>query len=203
MVEKKLVVAQKLSCIPPKNWLPNFWLPTWTIKRFQSPIVAIEFFQLLTMVIESCGNRIWFQSPILWWPKLFSIAMHKRGECIEKLPCVNPYRRDGYFKTNADVTFDANWLCHIHFDNPAYFEYNLWKTLLILAWWKLKIAQFWKTIFVITFFDHCSVFSSWIWRRIWSRKRSRNGKHKSNGDQKLAKTIVSNYISIEWRSEIK
>ncbi len=40
-----------------------------------------------------------------------------------------------------------------------YFEYNLWKPLLILAWWKLKVGQFQKTIFMITFFGHSNVFS--------------------------------------------
>jgi len=34
-----------------------------------------------------------------------------------------------------------------------YFEYNLWKHLLILAWSKLKVSQSWNIIFVTIFFD--------------------------------------------------
>jgi hypothetical protein len=32
-MEKKLVVAQKLLGITQKIWLPNFWWPTWIMKK--------------------------------------------------------------------------------------------------------------------------------------------------------------------------
>jgi hypothetical protein len=57
--------------------------------------------------------------------------------------------------------FKSNFFQQLHYlaIELPYFEYNLWKPLLILAWWKLKVAQFQKTIFVTTFFDHHNVLS--------------------------------------------
>ncbi len=43
-----------------------------------------------------------------------------------------------------------------------YFEYNLWKLILMLAWWKLKVTQFWKTIVVRTCFGHHNVLSPFV-----------------------------------------
>jgi hypothetical protein len=40
-----------------------------------------------------------------------------------------------------------------------YFGCNLSNFILILVWWKLKITQFKKTVFVTTFFDHHSLLS--------------------------------------------
>jgi hypothetical protein len=48
--------------------------------------------------------------------------------------------------------FSLFWQLHYLAIELLYFEYNLWKALSILAWWKLKVAQFWKKNLWLHFF---------------------------------------------------
>ncbi len=54
------------------------------------------------------------------------------------------------------------WQLHYLVVELPYFEYNLWKPLLILVWWKLKITQFLKTIVVRTCFGHHNTLSPFV-----------------------------------------
>jgi hypothetical protein len=72
-----------------------------------------------------------------------------------------------------------------------YFEYNLWKTLLIWAWWKLKVAQFWKTIFMTTFFDHLNMFSP---SKQWSNSKLNNTFSPLMLDQKSICTLPTKHL---------
>jgi hypothetical protein len=59
-----------------------------------------------------------------------------------------------FYSFNINQKSNFLWQLHYFTIEWPYFECNLWKPLLILVWWKLKVAQFWKTIFVTTFFGH-------------------------------------------------
>jgi hypothetical protein len=49
-----------------------------------------------------------------------------------------------YFLTYISKKCSFFWQLHYLVTELLYFEYNLWKPLLILVWWKLQVAQFWK-----------------------------------------------------------
>jgi hypothetical protein len=65
----------------------------------------------------------------------------------------------------------------------SYFEHNWWKHLLMLAWSKLKISQFWNTIFWTIFFDpECAFTLAYItikstnhfWTLMSTKQHTRN-----------------------------
>ncbi len=63
--------------------------------------------------------------------------------------CTLQYIMTIFFSTNIFLNHlilikKCSFLWQLHY--LALFEYNLWNPLLILAWWKLKVAQFWKIV---------------------------------------------------------
>jgi len=85
------------------------------------------------------------------------------------------------------------WQLHYLATELPYFEYNLWKILLILVWWKLKIAYFQKIIFVTTFFGHCDVLSS-ILKDIWRKLDNKRKRKIILIIEKISAKIFSNII---------